>query len=120
MQACMHLHIFQIGNIIMQRHNVFLEWLIRIVRHLVLQISLRRLFQHQLFQITKIFRLRRGKMHVLVHQLFQLLQLVVNSGLSLRRRQMLDKAGGSAAFGLNTLACNRNIIGINIGQIADG
>ncbi len=117
MQACVHLHILQIRNVIMQIHHVFIEGLFFIVSNLVLQVGLGNLRQHQLLQARQIIRLRAAEVYVFVHELFQLLQLVVHSGLRLRCRQMLNQAGSTAAFRLNTLASNSDVIRINIRQI---
>ena len=46
MQACVHLHILQIRNVIMQIHHVFVEGLFFIVSDLILEVGLRNLFQH--------------------------------------------------------------------------
>ena len=40
MQACVHLHILQIRNVIMQIHHVFVERLFFIVSNLILQVGL--------------------------------------------------------------------------------
>ena len=118
MQACVHLHILQIRNVIMQIHHVFVERLFFIVSNLILQVGLGNLRQHQLLQARQIIRLRAAEVHVFVHELFQLLQLVVHSRLCLRRWQMLNQAGSATAFCLNTLAGNSDVIRINIRQIS--
>ena len=101
----------------MQIHHVFVEGLLFIIHNLILQVGLGNLGQHQLLQARQIIRLRAAEVYVFVHELFQLLQLVIHSGLRLRCRQMLNQAGSTAALRLNALACNGDVIGINIRQI---
>ena len=118
MQACVHLHILQIRNVIMQIHHVFVEGLFFIVSNLILQVGLRNLRQHQLLQAWQIIRLRAAEVHVFVHELFQLLQLVIHPRLCLRCRQMLNQAGSAAALRLNALAGNSDVVRINIRKIS--
>ena len=118
MQACVHLHILQIRNVIMQIHHVFVEGLFFIVSDLILEVGLGNLRQYQLLQARQIIRLRAAEVHVFIHELFQLLQLVVHSRLCLRCRQMLDKAGSATALRLNALAGNSNVVRINIRKIS--
>ena len=101
----------------MQIHHVFVEGLLFIIHNLILQVGLGNLGQHQLLQARQIIRLRAAEMHVFVHELFQLLQLVIHSSLRLRCRQMLNQAGSAAALRLNALARNSDVIRINIRQI---
>ena len=116
----MYLHIFQVGDIVMQPAYIFSKRLILSVRHLILEVGLLDLCADQLLQPAQIFRLRRAEMHVFVHDFFQLLQLIINTGIRLRRRQMLYQAGRAATLRLNTLACNNHVIRINVRQIAQG
>ena len=113
----MHLHILQIRNVIMQIHHIFVEGFLLIISNLVLQIGFSNLFEDQLLQARQIIRLCTAEVHVFVHELFQLLQLVIHSGLCLRCRQMLNQAGSAAALRLNTFARNGDVIGINVRQI---
>ena len=117
MQACVYLHILQIRNVIMQAHHIFVERLLLIIVNLVLQVGFSNLFEDQLLQARQIIRLRAAEVYVFVHELFQLLQLVIHSGLRLRCRQMLNQAGSTAALRLNTFARNGDVIRINIRQI---
>ena len=120
MQSVMYLHIFQVSDIVMQPAYIFSKRLVLNMRHLVLKVGLLDLRADQLLQPAKIFRLRRAEMHVFVHDFFQLLQLIINTRLRLRRRQMLYQAGSATTLRLNALACNNHVIRINVRQIAQG
>ena len=71
MKSRMDLHVFQIGQIMVQSRHVLAERLPFLIRDFVRQIRLGYLFPHHVLQGGQVFRLRPGEMDVLVHDFFQ-------------------------------------------------